>query len=263
MGTIIKRILLAEDDRGTALLVKRHLEKEGYQVMVAQNGRVALDIIYSRPVDLLITDVVMPEMDGVDLYLAVKKNPATESLPIIIVTDKQMFQDAFSALGADHFVAKPSDTSTLLAKIHEIGSQNIETKHYRKILISGDNQQTVEQMQVLLQTRGGLVTVVENPLEIASKALLMVPHIILLDLMIRGDISAREIIHSLRSYERLKQVVILTFIHVPPEYLDDRQGLREQLGGRIEDCQAAGATKYVGQFSMGSFLEIVKEFGVV
>ena len=262
MGIIIKRILLAEDDRGTSLLVKNRLEQQGFEVIVADNGREALDIIRLKPVDLLITDVVMPEMDGVDLYVALKKNPSTASLPIIIVTDKQIFLESFSALGVDHFVAKTSDISVLLAKIREIGSQQPDAKHYRKILISGDDQQTVEQMQELLRKRECLVTVVENPLEITSKALLMVPHIILLDLMIQGDIAIREVIHSLRSYDRLKQSVILTFIHVSPESLDDRMGLREQLGGRIGECQAAGATKYVGQFSTGSFLDVVKEFGV-
>ena len=260
MSRIIQRILVAEDDRGNALLLKRRLEKEGFSVMTAENGRVALGIIRSVLVDLVITDVVMPEMDGVELYLALKNNKATASVPIIIMTDKQMFKDAFWALGKDHFLPKPVDMNVLLAQIQQISSQDAEIRQYRKILVSGNNDTVVRQMQALLRVEGGLVTIVENPQEITFRALMMVPHIILLDLTIREDVSAREIIHSLRSYDRLKPIVILTFICVPPAGGQETQMSRAQLDERIESCQAAGATKYLGEFSPGSFLETLKEF---
>jgi CheY-like chemotaxis protein len=114
MYPAIKDILLAEDERGTAALIKRRLEQQGFHILLAGNGREALDIINSQKVDLLITDVVMPEMDGVELYLALKQDKKTESLPVIIITDKEMFQNSFSALGVDHFVDKASNINMLI-----------------------------------------------------------------------------------------------------------------------------------------------------
>ncbi len=262
MAKEIKYILLAEDDRATAHLVKRKLELQGFSVMTAGNGREALDIVRSQEVDLLITDVVMPEMDGVDLYLELKKSASTVALPIIIVTDKQVFLDSFAALGVDHFVPKTSDFEVLLDKIREIGSFRSEEKNYRKVLISAQNKQVAQEMQGLLQGRSCLAIVVESPIEIVSKALIMMPHIILLDLMMHEEISVNEIVRSLRCYDRLKKTAILTFIDIPPDQFEDVQDMRARLESIIEECQKAGATKYLGQFSRGSFLSGLKEFDV-
>ncbi len=147
---MFKRILLAEDDRASAQRVKNQLEHFGYNVITVGNGRQALDIILSEPVDLLITDVVMPEMDGVDLYLALKQDERTAHLPVIIITDKQMFKDSFATLGVDHFVPKASDIKMLLKKIHDIekaGGAQAEFNEYRKILIGGADRGVLSRMQ--------------------------------------------------------------------------------------------------------------------
>ena len=252
---IIKRILLAEDDRLSAHLVKRRLEQYGFVVTVAGNGLEALDIIRSQEVDLLITDVVMPKMDGVDLYLELKKNLVTAALPIIIVTDKQVFQGSFSALGVNHFIPKASNVNVLLAKIREIGNLAGESKQYHKMLICGDDPKITGQMQFLLQEKECLVTVVENPIEIVTNALAMVPHVVFIALMAEGDIQPGEVVRSLRCYSRLKNAVILSYIHLPPETFEGVHNMRELLETHIIDCQSAGANGYLGQFNHGSFLD--------
>jgi CheY-like chemotaxis protein len=263
MGFAIKKILLAEDDRVTAHLIKTQLEQQGFLVTIAGNGREALDIIRSRPIDLLITDVVMPEMDGVDLYLELKKNPATVTLPIIIVTDKQVFQDSFAALGVNHFVSKMSDADVLFNKICEIGVIGSAARNYRKVLISGQEEDVILQMQSLLLARECLVTFVKNPMEIVFKSLVMTPHIILLDVMAQGDIAVSEVIRSLRCYDRLKQSVILTYIDTPSDHFEDTDKLREQLERAITECLAGGATRYIGHFNKGTFVETLQSFGIV
>lgn len=262
MKPIIRNIVLAEDDRATAHLVKIQLERLGYHVTVAGNGHEALGIICSRPIDLLITDVVMPEMDGVDLYLELKKNPATALLPVIICTDKQMFMESFGALGVTHFVPKSSDIETLQAKIREIGSAEDGVMNYRKVLISGDQSEIVDQMWGLLQARGCLVTTVENPNEIASKALVMNPHIIILHLLIDGRIITEEVVRSLRCYRCLKGAAIVTYIQIPSEQCGQVQSTQGLLADHISACQSAGANKYLGRFNRLKFLDDLKEFGV-
>src|SRR5438876_12383075 len=111
---MIKNILLAEDDRVTSLLVKTQLTTKGYFVYTAANGIEALKILSSQSIDLIITDVVMPQMDGVDLYEAVKKDPKTTDIPIIIVTDKAIFRESFASLGVSNFVEKTTNINVLL-----------------------------------------------------------------------------------------------------------------------------------------------------
>ena len=258
---MIKKILLAEDDRLTAHLVKRRLEQYGFTVMLAANGVEALNIIRAQHVDLLITDVVMPKMDGVDLYLELKKNLITASLPIIIVTDKQVFQESFSALGVNHFVPKASNVNVLLAKIREIGALSLEATPYHKMLICSGNSKIAAEMQYLLQEKDCLATVIENPIEIVSNALAMIPHTVFIDLMIEGDILPSEIVFSLRCYARLKGSIILSFIHLPLETFEEVQNMRELLESRISDCHSAGANGYLGQFNSGSFFESLKQYG--
>jgi CheY-like chemotaxis protein len=249
MKTEIREILLAEDDYVTAHLVKTQLERLGFHVSLAHNGREALEIIHSKPVDLLITDVVMPEMDGVDLYLALKKNKATAALPVIISTDKQVFLESFSALGVDHFIPKFSDIEILIAKIREIGSIPDGVKNYRKVLVCGDQEEIIDQMKSLLQDRGCLVSAVFASLDVVSQALVMVPHIIILPLLIEGKIITKEIIQSLRCYRCLKEAAVVTFIQVPIAQCGQMQNAYGFLGDHISVCQEIGANKFLGRFN--------------
>ena len=262
MQSVIREIVLAEDDRTTAHLVKVQLERLGFHVTVAGNGREALAIIHSQPVDLLITDVVMPEMDGVDLYLELKRNPATASLPVIIATDKQMFQESFAALGVSHFVAKSSDIEALLSKIRDVGAVGAETRTYRKVLICGEQGDIVEEMRDLLQDRGCLVTTVDNAADIVSKALVMAPHIIIMYLLIDGRLVTDEIIRSLRCFRCLKSSAIVTYIQIFTEQSGQVQSTEGLLADHIHSCEEAGANKFIGRFNRLTFLDELKEYGV-
>jgi|GEM_PF-447079 len=258
----IKDILLAEDERGIAILIKRELERQGFNVVVAGNGREALNIINSQKVDLLITDVVMPEMDGVELYLALKKDKSTEDLPVIIITDKEMFQNSFSALGVDHFVDKASNIDMLIQKIREINVLRKDTKHYRKVLVCSSRSDVAQQMGSLLQGQGCLVSVVEDPIDVVPKASQMKPNIILLDLLVEGQVQVQDVIRALRCYDFLKDCAIVTYIYFSPHAVGQSQGAIELIGDRIKACQNAGAVKHLGQFNRTTFLEALKEFGV-
>jgi CheY-like chemotaxis protein len=260
---MIQTILLAEDDRGTALLVKIQLERHGYKVLVAYNGVEALTIIRSEKIDLLITDVVMPEMDGVDLYLELKKIPETRNLPIIIVTDKQVFKDSFFALGVNHCVTKTSDISLLLEKIKEVGHATVETQSYRKILVAGANSATVEQMKVLLQGKGALVSTADTTMDLVSKAFLMHPHLILLDISMKESVAPEEAIRSLQCYHFLSNTMILTYACLSPDEMGIAQGTLESMAEQIKVCQEAGATKYLGRFNRVTFLESLQELGAI
>ena len=172
---MIKNILLAEDDRGTALLVRNFLQSKGYVVYPAGNGLEALKILSSYIVDLIITDVVMPEMDGVDLYEAVKKNPKTVDIPIIIVTDKQMFKESFTTLGVSNFVEKASDINALLERIKTIQQTGTSLTKFPKILISANHLTVVEQVTHALKDLQYLVLTATSSDALIASAITTMP----------------------------------------------------------------------------------------
>ena len=259
---MIKNILLAEDDRGTAYLMKLQLERCGYKVTHVNNGIKALDLIKKHPFDLLITDVVMPEMDGVDLYLALKKDPSIANLPIIIITDKQMFKESFSALGVNHFVSKTSDISLLLSKIQEMAASLPDSRNYHKILIGGTQSVIIKQIQDLFEGSDCLVSTAENTTDLSAKAFLMCPHLILLDVTMKDVATPSELVRSFRAFHFLKNTQIFTYAHLSPDEIGRGQTILDPLKDEILACQHAGTSRHLGRFNRIVFLEAFEEMGI-
>ena len=117
----IYRLLIVEDN-AELLMLMRQLLKSSYCVYAAKNGREALDIIHQKELDLIISDVMMPEMDGYELTKAVKSDPNYSHLPIILLTAKTQEEDEQEALllGADEYLTKPFRLKDLKLRIDNI-----------------------------------------------------------------------------------------------------------------------------------------------
>ena len=117
----IYRLLIVEDN-AELLMLMRQLLKSSYYVYSAKNGREALDIIHQKELDLIISDVMMPEMDGYELTKAVKSDPNYSHLPIILLTAKTQEEDEQEALllGADEYLTKPFRLKDLKLRIDNI-----------------------------------------------------------------------------------------------------------------------------------------------
>lgn len=132
-------ILVADDEKPIRDIISYQLQKEQYDVLTAANGREALDLIDSNPVDLLILDLMMPDMDG---YEVIKNAP--KSLPIIVVSakDDEISKVVALEMGADDYLPKPFSKVELLARIHaclrEQKLAKIESKDKDEILHLGD-----------------------------------------------------------------------------------------------------------------------------
>jgi CheY-like chemotaxis protein len=114
------RILIAEDHYDSREALRILLEAVGYRVTVAVDGRAAVDLALADPPDLVLMDVMMPELDGFEATRRLRRNDATRSVPIIVVTAMEGAQRIAAEAGADDFVAKPINTRLLLHKIQEL-----------------------------------------------------------------------------------------------------------------------------------------------
>ena len=116
------RILIVEDEHDLAEMVRFHLERAGYQVTVAGDGRAALSkIAQSRP-DLVLLDLMLPELSGTEVASRVRSNPETASLPIIMLTAKSEEMDQLVGLGvgADDYITKPFSMKVVLARVEAV-----------------------------------------------------------------------------------------------------------------------------------------------
>lgn len=115
-----KRVLVVDDDPHVLQLLKVNFELEGYDVLSASNGEEALGIISSRKLDVLVCDVMMPVMDGLEVVERVRANPKTAKLPIVMVSAKAQQRDveAGDAAGVDAYVTKPFDPQDLLDAVN-------------------------------------------------------------------------------------------------------------------------------------------------
>lgn len=111
------KILVVEDDKNTSKLMQIVLSKAGYDVKLAGNGIEALEVLDNEFIDLILLDVMMPEMNGYEFTETIRTNGL--NIPILMVTAKQLSEDMYKGFiaGADDFLVKPVDEIELLFRI--------------------------------------------------------------------------------------------------------------------------------------------------
>ncbi len=110
-----KRILCVDDDKGILKFMERMLVRRGYDVLVAQNGLEALEILKKENMDLIILDIRMPRMDGYQLLDEIRYTDQA-SVPVIMLTARDKDEDVVKGYreGADYYVTKPFSTETII-----------------------------------------------------------------------------------------------------------------------------------------------------
>jgi two-component system alkaline phosphatase synthesis response regulator PhoP len=114
-------ILIVDDEKDILEILEYNLKKEGYRVLTAHNGKVGLKLAQQMP-DLVVLDVMMPEMDGWEVCKAIRKNPATGLIPIIFLTAKDSEVDEVVGLelGADDYIRKPIKLRVFMARVRRL-----------------------------------------------------------------------------------------------------------------------------------------------
>jgi len=254
-----KKILIADDEPTIVALARQKLEEHGYAVETARNGRDAWNIIKSMPIDLIVLDVIMPIMDGVDVYKELKKDPKTAGIPIVIITDNRIFRESFQTLGVEHFLPKPLDSEKLLHKVDYVFTCAELDQKNKQVLILGTNTDANNEMGGVLEGKGLIVGKTRDPIDFFSNSLILNPRVVLIDVLIQADIPSPEIIKALRCFSRLRDVKILVYTQFAPENIDSMEGI-EQLREAKNRCMEAGAYKYIGRFTPATFWDMISEF---
>lgn len=115
-------ILIVEDEADIAELLRFHIEREGFEAKTVHSGRIAMDVIARQPPRLLVLDLMLPDLDGLEVCRRLKWNSLTRHIPVLIVSAKGEEADVVAGieLGADDYVTKPFSPKELIARLKNI-----------------------------------------------------------------------------------------------------------------------------------------------
>ncbi|PSN16605.1 DNA-binding response regulator [filamentous cyanobacterium CCT1] len=146
-------ILIAEDDEGTRLSLCDFLELEGYSVLMASHGEMALQQVFSHQPQLIITDVGMPGLDGYSLVQKVRQFPAFRLLPVIFLTAHNQIQDRIKGyqMGCDLYLPKPFELQEIGAIVRNLleRSQLIQSAWIQQVALSTAQQRALQVSDML------------------------------------------------------------------------------------------------------------------
>lgn len=150
-----EKILIVEDEKNIAKLIRYNLEKSDYDCTVARTGEDALSILEKQHFNLIILDIMLPEMDGFEVCRNIKQVPGIKNIPIIMLTAKSEEVDRIVGLelGADDYITKPFSPRELILRIKAILKRGKAEDQKKEVLISGDIEINIPKHKVIVRQR--------------------------------------------------------------------------------------------------------------
>ena len=145
------KILIIDDEELLVKGISYNLENEGYQVVTGTNGAEAVRLAQDPEVRLIILDVMMPVMNGLEFCQRVKSGTATSHIPVILLTARALSQHQIEGYesGADAYITKPFSADVLLARIGNLLKSRLVLKNLFGAVSNSDNEETIETPQVI------------------------------------------------------------------------------------------------------------------
>ena len=204
-----RTVLVVDDDDHIREMLRQELEAKGYRVQEAKNGVDAIaQVKVTRP-DLIMLDVMMPQISGFDVAAILKNNPHTADIPIIILS---VVEDKIRGyrLGVDRYLTKPVDPQDLLAEVNVLISRGTSK---RKVLVVDEDRSAAKTLLEVLQLQGYSVTEATNSSELIETATTIRPDMIIINALVTEQ--HQEIVKTLR-FEKGLENVLLFFFQDPP-----------------------------------------------
>jgi len=169
----IESILVVEDEKDIVDLIEHHLKQSGFSVITALDGRSGLERARAEHPSLIILDLMLPEIDGKDICRALKSNPSTQSIPILMLTAKAEEVDRIVGfeLGAEDYVTKPFSPKELVLRVKAILRRKEGPQEGEKTIQIGDLLIDIDRHHVSVKKSPVRLTSTEFKLlvELASK----------------------------------------------------------------------------------------------
>jgi CheY-like chemotaxis protein len=194
---------VVDDDPNIRELLTQEFAEAGHHVSTASNGREALAAVRHERPDLVVLDVMMPEMNGFDVAAVLKNDPLTARIPIVILSIVQD-RERGVRIGVDRYLTKPIDTDLLF---REVGTLLDQKTSHKRVLVVDEDATTLRTLSEVLTARG--YSVVEaGGVDLVQKAVSMQPDIILLNSVASAQSDA---VRMLRFEKGMENVLFLVY----------------------------------------------------
>ena len=259
-----KRILIVDDEKDLRGLLKLYLEEEGYQVFTAGDGEEGLKIAQEVVPDLIISDVLMPKIDGNQFLKKLRESHFGRKILFIVMTARGKMRDYFEAAGADGFIEKPISRKTILTTIKGVLERDEEHASQvvrRRVLVVSRYEECAQEMIQLLQAENCHTDFVITGEQVVSKAVMFLPNIIIIESRM-FDMGSNAIIRTFRQMLQFRKVPILVYNYYDPAEIKDEPLDQKDLGMTflVNTCMDEGATEYIGHFDSRNFIEKVNKY---
>ncbi len=207
--------MVVDDDQDLAKLIKLNLEKYGYEVEVTFTAREGLEKAREIRPDLLLLDILMPEINGLETLEILRNDLKLQNIPVILISAVGgLHIDEGLRLGAIHCFTKPIDYDELMGKIDHIIYSMQSVENTREILIVDDNWDLVNMLKALFQSRGFTPQIALNGVKALEIIQEKKPHVILLDLFM-PEMDGFSLLKQLKKREETRDipVIVLTCSH--------------------------------------------------
>jgi two-component system, OmpR family, alkaline phosphatase synthesis response regulator PhoP len=168
MATAKAQVLIVEDEPEIAELIEFHAERAGMRARTIHSGRLALELMRREKPDLIVLDLMLPDLDGLEVCRRLKQNDDTRSIPIVMVTAKGEEADIVTGieLGADDYVTKPFSPRVLMARLRNVLRRNgpveeAPTRSDRLVLLGGKLVIDIDRHEVIVESKKTDLTLTE------------------------------------------------------------------------------------------------------
>jgi CheY-like chemotaxis protein/CHASE3 domain sensor protein len=267
-----RSIMIVDDNELDRRQIGQIIEEEGMHLIVAEDGAVCLELINKQIPDVLVLDLMMPELDGFTVLEKIRKNPETRDLPVIVVTAKDLTEEDRNKLSGNVFSILEKSVATPVTLLSEIKRILLEIECLPKnpafeklafpprILLIEDNEAAIIQVTAVLESAGYVVDVARGGQEAFDYVFHTIPEGVILDLMMPG-IDGFEVLENIRGHQATQKipVLILTAKDLTPEDFRrlntnhiqqlvqkgdvDRESLLLKIGSMLGTCSGLAATE--------------------
>lgn len=252
-----ERILVVEDEGNMRTMLALELESAGYQVFQAEDGEAGYQIAKGIKPDLIISDILMPQMDGNQLMKKLRESEFGKHIPFIVMTARGQMQDYFEMLEVDDFIAKPFEAEDLLTRVGRVLAKVRKKKQAmagegkeagaggkKKILILDDDPPTYEKLEKILTANDYEVNVVKTVPECLDSAVIFKPNLVVLRFLLEG-MNGDKLVTIMKGMPHIKEVPLIV-------YSQKVRGWEEQ------SVIKAGASCFIGEITEEKLLQAVQ-----